>query len=265
MLQYFKNNTIVARCKYGQKVDGVQLGGNAICDEFNITPKIVVNETCFHELSGMSSNGYVMTSTMLENMNRNNVPTMLCGGDHSIGISSSDAMLNIYGDDLRILWIDAHADINDYDSSHSGNIHGMPLGFHHEGTRNYVPWQTSDKQRRLKSKQLFYLGIRDLDRFEVNLIERYNIMYTNNINEELLCFLASAPKLMISFDVDSIDPEYMSSTGTIAKNGLSPETIKYILNYCLRNNNLVHLDITEFNPLLGNIKTSLECLHTIFD
>ena len=31
--------------------------------------------------------------------------------------------------DLAVVWVDAHADINDPETSPSGNIHGMPVTF----------------------------------------------------------------------------------------------------------------------------------------
>ena len=31
--------------------------------------------------------------------------------------------------DLRVIWVDAHCDINTYEKSSSKNYHGMPLSF----------------------------------------------------------------------------------------------------------------------------------------
>jgi arginase len=188
-----------------------------------------------------------------------NGKTLVLGGDHSVGISSLDAMIKLYGDDLRVLWIDAHADINDYNSSISGNIHGMPLGFHFIGTSNVVPWDT--KSRRLQPHQLYYFGIRDLDKFESNLIREYNIKHTNHINDSLIDYITTAPKLMISFDVDSLDPEYVNSTGTRANGGIKPSDINTIMNTA---KNLVHLDITEFNPLIGDKESSIDSIKKCF-
>jgi arginase len=260
MLKDFK--TIIAECKYGQTIDGVQYGGSLLAKTFDLKPKSTINVSWFTELNCVSNNGYKSTSLNIQQAHTYNMKTLLLGGDHSISISSIDAMLNIYGDDLRILWIDAHADINDYDSSLSGNIHGMPLGFHFVGTRNIIPW--NKEQRRLKPHQLYYLGIRDLDEFEKNLITQYDIKYSHNIDDQLINFMKSASKLMISFDVDSLDPCFVSATGTKANDGLHPLTLKAVFNNAREYGNLVHIDITELNPLLGDINVSIESIKSIF-
>ena len=43
------------------------------------------------------------------------------GGDHSMSIATVANSLNIYKDNLKVLWFDAHADINTYESSLTKN------------------------------------------------------------------------------------------------------------------------------------------------
>jgi arginase len=253
-------NTIIAECKFGQPIDGVQYGGQYIVNAFKLDVCDIIQDRYFNGVDNSSKNGYHMLSKSIINYHTNG-KTLLLGGDHSVGISSLDAMLNIYGDDLRVLWIDAHADINDYNSSMTGNIHGMPLGFHFIGTNNNIPWRCV--QNRLKPHQLCYYGIRDLDEFEKNLIEEYNIKYYNNINDIKL-FMKSAPKLMISFDVDSIDPLYIDATGTKVDNGININDVNNIMHYGIENCNLIHLDITELNPMIGDINKSIDNLKKCF-
>ena len=248
--------TIVAECRYGQPIDGVQYGGQYIADNMGLTVCDTIKD--FNSIDGENDCGYKRLSDSIINHHING-KTLVLGGDHSVGISSLDAMLKHYGDDLRVLWIDAHADINDYNSSISGNIHGMPLGFHFVGTRNLVPWDTMS--RRLQPHQLYYFGIRDLDRFESDLISVYDIKHTNHINDSLINYITTAPKLMISFDVDSLDPNYVDSTGTRAAGGIKPSDIYTIMNTA---ENLVHLDITEFNPMIGDKEKSMKSVYDCF-
>lgn len=49
------------------------------------------------------------------------------GGDHSIGISTVFGSLYKYGRNLKVIWVDAHADINTTETSLSKNKHGMPV------------------------------------------------------------------------------------------------------------------------------------------
>ena len=55
---------------------------------------------------------------------------ILLGGDHCICIGSISAAARHCRDtrrQLRVLWLDAHADFNTSELSPSGNIHGMPV------------------------------------------------------------------------------------------------------------------------------------------
>ena len=60
---------------------------------------------------------------------------MNIGGDHSMSIASCAYTLNYYKKS-KILWFDAHADINSYERSSTKNIHGMPLHFLSQCNKN---------------------------------------------------------------------------------------------------------------------------------
>jgi arginase len=253
---------IVAECNQGQPKKGVETGGQFICDKFDIFPHFIIENNSFNNVDSEIDNGYERLSTILEIYNKEKETTMLLGGDHSLGISSVDAFLNIYKEELSVLWIDAHADINDHITSLSGNTHGMPLGYHHIKRTDKPAWRTNPQK--LKSSQLYYWGIRDLDPTEEDLIKSENIGYSNTIDTNLMNFINKSKYLLISFDVDSLDPKYMNSTGTMAEKGLIPIDVKTIINYSFGTNKLIHLDVMEFNPLLGDIDKSVETLKEIF-
>ncbi len=48
------------------------------------------------------------------------------GGDHSVAAGSIHGMLGTYKDDLKVIWVDAHADCM-IDYSTDRNFHGMPV------------------------------------------------------------------------------------------------------------------------------------------
>ncbi len=55
---------------------------------------------------------------------------LLMGGDHCLAIGSISAVAwhaRQRGQKLRVLWLDAHTDVNTESTSPSGNIHGMPV------------------------------------------------------------------------------------------------------------------------------------------
>ena len=91
---------------------------------------------------------------------------LVLGGDHSIASGSMHGQLLNYGDDLKVVWMDAHADLNNIKESPSMNYHGMSAG-HLLGTikRGEIygfEWLTKN----LKPTNIAYIGLRDLDDFE---------------------------------------------------------------------------------------------------
>ena len=62
---------------------------------------------------------------MLSQSGRDSVAVAV-GGDHSIASATIHALLGVYPD-LKVLWIDAHADMIDPARSNYPGYHGMPL------------------------------------------------------------------------------------------------------------------------------------------
>jgi arginase len=177
------------------------------------------------------------------------------GGDHSMAIATIADTLNKYPD-AKVVYFDAHADINTYKSSNSKHYHGMPLSF--------VTGLDSDKRfsfikNKLPLENLLYIGGRCWDIFERDVVYKDNIKFispseiNNNFNESLnkiMDFVGNSP-VHVSFDVDSIDPKYIPSTGTPVKNGVELNNAIKILDG-LNSRNIVNMDITELNRDLGS-------------
>jgi arginase len=177
------------------------------------------------------------------------------GGDHSMAIATIADTLNKYPD-AKVVYFDAHADINTYKSSNSKHYHGMPLSF--------VTGLDSDKRfsfikNKLPLENLLYIGGRCWDIFERDEVYKRNIKFlspdeiNNNFNESLnkiMDFVGNSP-VHVSFDVDSIDPKYIPSTGTPVKNGVELNNAIKILDG-LNSKNIVNMDITELNRDLGS-------------
>lgn len=174
------------------------------------------------------------------------------GGDHSMSIGSLGASLNIYGSDLKVVWIDAHADINTICTSLSGNVHGMPLAF-------LTGIDSSDEyyylSKYLKFDNLCYIGIRDLDIAETKIIKKYKIktilsndfnFMTNNITNKLIKWCKNSP-VHLSIDIDSLDPYYMQHTGTKANRGLKMNALLKFINMFCHTTNIVNIDLAELN------------------
>lgn len=235
------------RCMMGQKKDGVQLGGDTILNHMNINPSNVVNIMKKQDYKI----GYDIIATNLyhDRMNIN------IGGDHSIGVSTVQPALDMYKDNLLVIWIDAHSDINTFNSSYTKNMHGMPVSC----LLGYMPhWydkpSTIKNFTKLNKKNLLYVGLRDMDLYEMELIKQKKITYFKDFSPIIYNIIKSSPAkyIHISCDIDSMDPTIMPSTGTPVNNGLLLEDVVKIINCCRKN--LVGFDLVEFNPMIGTKK-----------
>lgn len=180
------------------------------------------------------------------------------GGDHSLSISTVGAFLNEYPMG-SVLWIDAHGDLNLPEHSLTGNFHGMPLAV----LLNLDQIQSHQFQWlnvQLKPQKLIYLGIRELDPFEKQMIRKLNIRYysstdiekkgINKISEEILELTKDHP-LHISFDVDCICSSFSPSTGIQVEGGLSWSQVNHLSKIIGNSDNLKSIDIVEINPKIG--------------
>ncbi|XP_053634917.1 arginase, hepatic [Cherax quadricarinatus] len=189
------------------------------------------------------------------------------GGDHSIGIGtvSGHSQANPHNQ-VVLLWVDAHADLNTGSTSPSGNMHGMPVAYHLKelARRGVNRLPNSWPQPRLSARHLAYIGLRDLDDGEVKFLEELGILAfgmrdldavgLNNAICRCLDHLqpgASRP-LHLSFDIDSLDPLEAPSTGTPVRGGLSLREGLQITEAVRETGHLRCMDIVEVNPHLGN-------------
>ncbi|MES3038025.1 MAG: arginase family protein [Bdellovibrionota bacterium] len=179
------------------------------------------------------------------------------GGDHSVGISTVSGFTKVYPAGWTI-WIDAHADLNTPEASLSGSFHGMPLSL-----LLGLGSGSSDKNifKTLNPKKLIYFGLRDVDSFEVKAIRKLGIKtFTTQMIRELginhvireITNLTRGQDVHISFDIDSLDPEFAASTGVPVNNGLVPSEIFHLADELSEKSNVVSLDIVEINPYLGS-------------
>jgi arginase len=195
---------------------------------------------------------------------RQNPRTIFFGGDHYASFFTVLSSLAIYGNDFRLIWIDAHGDIHNKITSPSGNLHGMPVRFLLEHTIPNIP--------RLKPEQIMYIGIRDLERAEWNYIHRKKIHYIKAVDligdkydtslKKIQRFI-NGHSIHVSIDVDVLDPNIMPSTGTLAPGGIQMENLLKIYNILDTNGKIFSIDVMEYNPTIGSIQERKIAKNTI--
>ena len=177
------------------------------------------------------------------------------GGDHSIALCTVGAFLHAHPSG-KVVWIDAHADMNLPELSPTGNFHGMPLAILLNlggiGKRCF-PWIANF----LKPENLLLVGCRDLDPFERATIRQLGLkvipgraLKTAPLTREIREWAGDDP-VHVSFDIDSVDPKDAPSTGVPVRRGFSRSEILNlgrILKIACR---LSSIDIVEINPWLG--------------
>ena len=67
--------------------------------------------------------------------------------------------------------------------------------------------------------------------------------------------------LYVSFDVDVIDKQFVSCTGTPVDRGLEPEIVNFVLNHFKEQ--IIGMDIVEFNPFIGTIDDTSTSMNSI--
>lgn len=207
----------------------------------------------------MTHNNLKKDLFLLYEYNNNVQNSINIGGDHSLSIATLSSSINIHGPDIKVLWFDAHPDINSYEKSSTKNIHGMPLNYITQiGNNNDFPFDFIPKIP-LSPSNILYIGVRDIDNYEKEVIDKYNIPIISSYDvnnqpfkvvEKINNFIGDS-KFHLSLDIDGLDPTYTPSTGTPVDNGMHMKPLLNILK-SINHNNRINTDIVEYNPCIGN-------------
>jgi len=182
---------------------------------------------------------------------------LILGGDHSIAIGTwSGAKAALQGEDMGLIWIDAHMDAHTFETSPSRNIHGMPLaillGYGEERLTNL-----ENTYPKLMPENLCLIGTRSFEEGEAALLAQLGVQVYSvkdvqergctNVFQEVRHKL-SARRFGMSIDVDAFDPTEAPGTGISEPNGLKLQDIKEALQNLAQDPNFIALEIAEFNP-----------------
>ncbi len=183
---------------------------------------------------------------------------ILIGGDHSVAVSSALASVKKYND-LGIIWIDAHADYNTFDTTITGNIHGLPLaaitGYKNHELRYFHDGNT------IHPTKAVIVGARSIDPAEQENLKYSGVtVFTmNDIKEKGLdqvmeeAFQIAGEKtkgIHISYDLDVIDPTFAPGVSVPEYDGLDVDQAMKINEIIIKHmEQVVSYDLVEYNPL----------------
>jgi len=187
---------------------------------------------------------------------------ILLGGDHCLGIGSITAVARHCrdtGKQLRVLWLDAHADFNTHDVTPSGNIHGMPVACLC-GIGPDALTRIGGSAPAVQPSEIRQVGIRSVDPGEKRLIKEhaldvYDMRYIDEVGmkramEEALDGVDADTHVHVSFDVDFLDPSIAPGVGTTVPGGPNYREAQLVMEMIADSGRIGSLDIVELNPLL---------------
>ena len=207
-----------------------------------------------YEIDKFNQNLY---KQMIDKMKEECFPIMI-GGDHSAAIASAlaSAKVNV---DIGVIWIDAHTDYNTFETTVTGNIHGLPLaaitGYKCNELRYYHDGKIIQPSRTV------IVGARSIDDAEKDNVKYsgVTVFSTEDIKEKgIEAIMDEAFKIAgyktkgvhISYDLDVIDPDIAPGVSIPEFDGISEEEAMKINEYLINHiDDIVSFDLVEFNPL----------------
>ncbi|HZF83347.1 MAG TPA: arginase [Burkholderiaceae bacterium] len=187
---------------------------------------------------------------------------LLMGGDHCLAIGSISAVAwhaRKRNKKLRVIWLDAHSDVNTETTSPSGNIHGMPVAcLLGHGPAALTGW--SGERAAVGHDALRFIGIRSVDADEREAIRTLGLQVYDmrHIDEhgmrttmvEALQDVDEDTHLHVSFDLDCLDPDVAPGVGTGVRGGPTYREMQLCMEMIADTGRLGSLDVVEINPAL---------------
>lgn len=180
------------------------------------------------------------------------------GGDHSIAVASALASAKVH-ENIGIIWFDAHTDYNTFETTVSGNIHGLPLAA-------ITGWKCPELRyfhdgNIIQPAKAVVVGARSIDDWEKDNIKYsgLTVFTTEDIKEKGIeavveeAFRIAGEKtkgIHISYDLDLIDPEVAPGVSIPEFDGINEEEAMKINEIILKHlDQITSYDLVEFNPL----------------
>lgn len=218
----------------------------------------ITDGTNLKNLDEVARVNYELCNRVSEEMGKGRFP-LIIGGDHSIAIGSIAGVMQ-HVENLGVIWFDAHGDINTDETSPSGNIHGMPvavsLGLGHERLTSI-----GGADKKLKTKNIVFVGCRDLDMGERKVLKELGITVftmheidrlgmTEVMNRAIKIASDGTDGIHVSFDLDSMDPMFVEGTGTRVPGGMTYRESHLALEMVAQTEKVISAEFVEVNPII---------------
>jgi len=184
------------------------------------------------------------------------------GGDHIMAAGTVPGLARRAAEEKRplfVLWIDTHTDFHTPDTTTSGNLHGLPVGYFtgRKGFDGVFP----PLPAAVAPENICMIGLRDVDKAEREALvgSKITLCDMRAIDEHGVAapvekFLSKVKKanglLHVSLDVDGLDPSYAPAVGTSVPGGLTYREAHLIMELIYDSGLAASMDLAELNPFL---------------
>ena len=188
---------------------------------------------------------------------------LVLGGDHSIAVGTVAGATRHFRkqtQNIGLLWIDAHADMNTPETSPSGNVHGMPLACC-VGTGPAELTQLLDPAPMVDAARVAVVGLRDVDVLEKPHVRDSGVKaFTMRdiderglraVMEDALRIVSSgAAGFHLSLDMDFVDPIDAPGVGTPVRGGATYREAHLAMEMICDSGAMVSMEVVEVNPVV---------------
>ena len=198
------------------------------------------------------------------------LPVVL-GGDHSIAMGTVAGVSSWHhrrGEQIGLLWFDAHGDMNTPETSPSGNVHGMPCAaIVGRGAEQLL--SLAETTPMVAPENVAIVGVRDLDARErrevldskvrVFTMRDVDMLGMSEVMRRALAVVtAGTAGFHLSFDLDGMDPSVAPGVGTPVPGGTNLRESHLVMELAAESGALLGLEMTEINPILDERNRTAE-------
>lgn len=211
-----------------------------------------------------------ISSTVQKALAAGQLPLVL-GGDHSVAAGTVSGVARHYRKQKKsigLLWIDAHADMNTPETSPSGNVHGMPLAcIVGMGPRELT--HLNGFAPIVDPRNVVLVGIRDVDQLEKPHVKQSGVhaFTMRDIDERgLRAIMKEAIEIVsagtagfhLSFDMDSVDPQFAPGVGTPVRGGITYREAHLAMETVNDSGLMLSMEVVEVNPVIDEVNRTAE-------
>lgn len=185
---------------------------------------------------------------------------VVVAGDHTCGAGTWSGVTTTLGACGRfgLIWIDAHMDAHTYETTETGNLHGMVLAC----LLGYGPVGMAGigaDRPHLDPRHVSLVGVRSFESGEAALLKRLGVRVylmeevhargiTTVLDEALARANDGTAGFGVSLDMDSFDPEESPGVGTPEPDGLHAPIVLDWVARVAKHPALRGFELVEFNP-----------------